>query len=145
MAKNKAKAKAKPTKATNSSKPAQAPVPHEEQKPLGPADGSPFATPTEDILNVPASTESEAEKLARLERESAINTVAPEPETNLGKDTTGVGQPGLQSAQQGGSLPAVAIPVEKKFEKDQFHDPKASENAAAEKDQANRGGKKTDS
>ena len=132
------------TQASNSSKPAQAPVPHEEQKPLGPADGSPFAIPTEKVLNIPASTETEEEKLDRLERESEINKVAPKPETNLGKDTTGVGQPGLQPAQQGGSLPAVAIPVEKKFEKDQFYDPKATETAISEKDQANRGGQKAD-
>jgi len=142
MAKN--KAKAKPTKVANSSKPAQAPNPHEEQKPLGPADGSPFAIPTEEVLNVPASTETEEEKLARMERESEINKVAPEPETNLGKDTTGVGQPGLQAANQGQSLPPAAIPVEKKFETDQFHNPQATENAVAEKDQANRGGKKAD-
>jgi len=117
----------------------QAPVP------MGPADGSPQALPTEEVLNVPASTETEEEKLERLNREAEINKVAPEPVTNRGEDTVGVGQPSAQPVNQGQSLPAAAIPVERKFETGPFHDPMQAERGAAEKDQENRGEKKTDS
>lgn len=127
---------------TNSKQPAQAPVPKEQAKPMGPADGSPQALPTESILNVPASVETEAEKLKRLQREGEINRVPPQPETNLGKDTTGAGQPSLQPANQGQSLPTAAIPVEKKFEKVVFHDPMTTERSIVKKDIAERGGKK---
>lgn len=129
---------------TNSKRPDQAPVPHEQAKPMGPADGSPQALPTEDILNVPASVESEEEKLKRMARETAINTSPPEPENVTGPDTTGVGQPSIQPVNQGQSLPQSAVPVEKKFEKEQFHDPMATERAVVKKDIADRGGKKAD-
>ena len=129
---------------TNSKRPAQAPVPNEQAKPMGPADGSPQALPTEDILNVPASVETEAEKLKRMTREAEINKIAPQPETNLGKNTTGVGMPDFQPAHQGQSLPPAAVPVEKKFEKDPFHDPMNTERAVVKKDLANSGGQKAD-
>lgn len=87
----------------------------------------------------------EDQELKRLQDEAELNKVPPAPENTVGKDTTGVGQPSLQPVNQGQSLPQSAVPVDKKFEKDQFHDPMKTEAGIAEKDRANRGGEKADS
>lgn len=86
----------------------------------------------------------EDDKLKRQQDEADIKKVLPEPETEIGKDTVGVGQPDAQAVSQGQSLPQSAIPVEKKFEKDQFYDPNKTEVAIDKKDRIERGGAKTD-
>lgn len=90
-----------------------------------------------------ASTDS----MERMERESEVNKVNPKPETHVGPDTVGVGQPPLQAVNQGQSLPQSALTVEKKFEgkSEQFYDPYKAERALQKKDRTNAGGTKTDS
>lgn len=131
----------------NSKRPDQAPIP-EAQKPgpqLG-ATGEPQSLPTDDDLKLPPEGLNDpGEKLKRLERESEINKVNPEPETHTGPATVGVGQPTLQPINQGQSLPQSALPVENKFEgkSEQFYDPMASERAINKKDRTAVGAKKT--
>ena len=106
----------------------------------------PQSLPQEDDLQVPDNQGlvDPDDKLKRIEREGEINKVTPEPENNIGPDTTGVGQPSLQPVSQGQPLPQSAVPVEKKFEgkAEQFYDPNATEFAIANKDRAERGGQK---
>lgn len=108
----------------------------------------PQSLPQEENLQIPDNDGlvDPDDKMKRIEREGEINKVTPEPENNIGPDTTGVGQPSLQPVNQGQSLPQSAVPVEKKFEgkSDQFYDPNASETAVANKDRAARGGQKAD-
>jgi hypothetical protein len=108
----------------------------------------PQSLPQEDALEVESTTglPDPDDKMKRIEREGEINKVAPEPQTNTGPDTTGVGQPSAQAVNQGQSLPAAAVPVEKKFEgtAGTFYDPNAAEVAVVNKDRATRGGQKTD-
>ena len=93
----------------------------------------------------PLDVETPDEKLKRIEREGEINKVTPDIPSNIGPDTTGVGQPTIQPVSQGQSLPQSAIPVENKFEKsDTFYDPNAAEVASSNKDKALRGGQKAD-
>ena len=131
----------------NSKRPDQAPIP-EKQKPgpqLG-ATGEPQSLPTDDDLMVPPDgLQDPDEKLKRIEREGEINKVSPEPETNTGPDTVGVGQPVLQPVNQGQSLPQAALPVENKFEgkSEQFYDQMDTERAATKKERAQNGAKKT--
>lgn len=102
--------------------------------------------PQDEDLEVNQSPETPAEKLKRLEREAELNKAPPEPPTNIGPDTTGVGQPSSQPLNQGQSLPPSAVPVEKNFEgqANQFYDPAGTERAVNKKDRADRGGQKTD-
>jgi hypothetical protein len=113
---------------------------------FAPAEG-PQSLPHEDVLDVDQAQglNDPDEKLKRIEREGEINKVNPEPENNIGPDTTGVGQPSLQPVNQGQSLPQSAVPVEKKFEgtAEQFYDPNAAEVATHKKEVANSGAKKT--
>lgn len=94
----------------------------------------------------PPEVETPDEKLKREQEERDIQKVSPEIPTNIGPDTTGVGQPTAQVVNQGQSLPPTAIPVERVFEggNAKFYDPMQSEREVAKKEQANRGAKKTD-
>lgn len=104
----------------------------------------PQALPQDENLTTPASQETEAEKIERLAREAKINKTPPDTNATIGPDTTGVGQPAAQPVNQGQSLPAAAVPVEKKFEGevDKFYDPSEVERATAEKIIGSSGGKK---
>lgn len=111
-----------------------------------PAEG-PQSLPQENDLQVPDNEGlvDPDDKMKRIEREGEINKVTPEPENNIGPDTTGVGQPSLQPVNQGQSLPQSVVPVEKKFEgkSDQFYDPNEAEQAIRSKERAQNGGQKT--
>ena len=106
----------------------------------------PQALPQDKALEAeePLNVETEAERMKRLERESELNKVPPDVPSNIGPDTTGVGQPLAQPVNQGQSLPATAVPVEKKFEgtAEQFYDPQEAERAATDSTVAKSGGKK---
>lgn len=113
---------------------------------MAPKDG-PQSLPQEDNLGQPDQGLTDPdEHMKRIQREGEINKVSPSPETNIGPDTTGVGQPTIQPVSQGQSLPQSAIPVENKFEgkAEQFYDPNAAEAATHQKDRANRGGQKAE-
>lgn len=64
-------------------------------------------------------------------------------DNNTGPDTTGVGQPTMQPINQGNSLPATAIPVERKFlDQHSFYDPEADKQLSEAKNRNNVGGAK---
>jgi len=108
---------------------------------------NPSALPQDEDLKAPdQGLPNPDDHMKRIEREGELNKVPTTPASNTGPDTTGKGQPTVQSVNQGSSLPAAAIPVENKFDgkTSQFYDPAASEHAAADKDRANRGGQKAD-
>jgi hypothetical protein len=115
--------------------------------------GSVPVAPKQEVQSLPqdndlqtSNPETPAEKLKRLQREGELNKVPPEPDTNIGPDTTGVGQPSAQAVNQGQSLPAASVPVEKKLEgkAEQFYDPMDTERAKSKKDRTDRGGQKAD-
>ena len=76
-----------------------------------------------------------------------IKTAPTQPDTSVGKDTVGVGQPTAQAVTQGGSLPPAPVPVERSFggqPADQFYDPMDEERANRERDARNSGAPKTE-
>lgn len=100
----------------------------------------------DDLKDDVPGVETPEEKLKRIMREGEINKVNPEVPNTVGPDTVGVGQPTAQPVNQGQSLPATALPVDKKFEgtTKQFYDPNAGEVATNKKNKAKRGGKKAE-
>lgn len=110
-------------------------------------DDGPQSLPQEDLLASPDQGLTDPdEHMKRIQREGEINKVSPEPNNNIGPDTTGVGQPIAQPVNQGQSLPQSVIPVENKFDgkTEQFYDPNANERANQLKDRAARGAVKTE-
>jgi len=111
-----------------------------------PADG-PQSLPQEEVLGQPDQGLTDPdEHMKRIQREGEINKVTPQPDNNIGPDTTGVGQPVAQPVNQGQSLPQSAIPVDNKFDgkTEQFYDPSTTERANMLKERAARGGAKTE-
>lgn len=110
-------------------------------------DAGPQSLPQEEVLASPdLGLTDPDEHMKRIQREGEINKVAPQPENNIGPNTTGVGSPTVQPVNQGQSLPQSAIPVENKFDgkTEQFYDPNATERANSLKDRARSGAVKTD-
>jgi hypothetical protein len=121
-------------------------LPNEDQNVQAPKDG-PQSLPQEELLSSPDQGLTDPdEHMKRIQREGEINKVTPQPENNIGIDTTGVGSPTAQAVNQGQSLPQSAIPVDNKFDgkTEQFYDPNAAEVAKQRKEIANAGGQKTE-
>lgn len=114
---------------------------------MAPEAGSPQSLPQEQVLGQPDQGLTDPdEHMKRIQREGEINKVTPQPENNIGPDTTGVGTPATQAVNQGQSLPQAAIPVDNKFDgkTEQFYDPNAAERANQLKSRAQSGAVKTE-
>lgn len=118
-----------------------------KQTPQLGANGEPQALPVEDDLNIGSGGLFDPdEDMKRIQRETQINKVSPAPESNIGKETVGVGQPIAQPVNQGQSLPQSAIPVKQKFEGsgEEFYDPMDAERALNKQTHIQSGAQKTD-
>lgn len=100
--------------------------------------------PTEPILDIPASTETEEQRLERLKREAEINKVPPDVDNGQVNDAP-LGNETGRVINQGHSLPQSVLPVDKtNANAANLYDPTDTERAIARNERAERGGQKAE-